>query len=487
MTRARLEEKISSAQAELDNAISRKDYKEAGPLQGKLEQLQHLRKDYPTIDELKENVKKAEAAVANAAKSRDFANAATLQSEVDEAKKRLQEAEAVEDGYEEKQEDGNDDKNTLSISSRGYESRVDLEEEISALHERIEEAISTKDFKLASELQSNVEEKEKLRSFFPSLDELEQCLAKANENLGEAIARKDFAKAAKLHEEIANFEKKIETERIKDVQSPRSVLTASGGASVIGLDGTKVVFESRHALEKEINSKELMQENEIASKSFKKAQEIQGFIEKLQGLRGSLPTISELQVSIKNKKSDMNLAISEKRFVDAEQIDHEISTLEQKLEEEKKNSPDALSRQPNVTPVVASVYKKASGLSVHSTPIANKAITPEGRAATISGRMTNSSIQPPASISSLKQNSNDDISDVTSVRSSQSGKAKYDNAKRKAQSTKLESHIEERPVAKLRPKKPLISSVKDSVLSVTQMLASKRGDASLVVNDEGGL
>ena len=44
-----------------------------------------------------------------------------------------------------------------------------------------------------------------------------------------------------------------------------------------------------------------------------------------------------------------------------------------------------------------------------------------------------------------------------------------------------------RPVSKLRPKKPLISSVGDSILSVTQMLSSKRGDASLVVNEDGGL
>jgi len=46
---------------------------------------------------------------------------------------------------------------------------------------------------------------------------------------------------------------------------------------------------------------------------------------------------------------------------------------------------------------------------------------------------------------------------------------------------------ESRPVSKLRPKKPLISSTDDSVLAVTQMLASKRGDASLIVSNEGGL
>ena len=46
---------------------------------------------------------------------------------------------------------------------------------------------------------------------------------------------------------------------------------------------------------------------------------------------------------------------------------------------------------------------------------------------------------------------------------------------------------ESRRVSKLRPKKPLISSTDDSVLAVTQMLASKRGDASLIVSNEGGL
>ena len=44
-------------------------------------------------------------------------------------------------------------------------------------------------------------------------------------------------------------------------------------------------------------------------------------------------------------------------------------------------------------------------------------------------------------------------------------------------------------VSKLHPKVPLISSVGDSILSVTQMLmlASKRGDAALVVKESGAL
>ncbi|KAL7538744.1 hypothetical protein ACHAXR_012350 [Thalassiosira sp. AJA248-18] len=46
---------------------------------------------------------------------------------------------------------------------------------------------------------------------------------------------------------------------------------------------------------------------------------------------------------------------------------------------------------------------------------------------------------------------------------------------------------DERPVSKLRPKKPILIDISQSVLSVTQTLASKRGDAALIVNANGGL
>ena len=44
-----------------------------------------------------------------------------------------------------------------------------------------------------------------------------------------------------------------------------------------------------------------------------------------------------------------------------------------------------------------------------------------------------------------------------------------------------------RPVSKLRPKKPMISTTTDSILSMVQMLSNKRGDASLVIDPSGDL
>ena len=69
-----------------------------------------------------------------------------------------------------------------------------------------------------------------------------------------------------------------------------------------------------------------------------------------------------------------------------------------------------------------------------------------------------------------------------SMRSSMTGRSR----KTKAISSSVEKN-DERPVSKLRPKKPMISSEYDSVLSVCQMLASKRGDASIVTGRNGGL
>jgi len=54
-------------------------------------------------------------------------------------------------------------------------------------------------------------------------------------------------------------------------------------------------------------------------------------------------------------------------------------------------------------------------------------------------------------------------------------------------SVKKPQNHSSRPVSKLRPKKPILHNYSDTVLSVTQMLASKRGDAAIITNNRGGL
>ncbi|EJK66050.1 hypothetical protein THAOC_13058, partial [Thalassiosira oceanica] len=71
----------------------------------------------------------------------------------------------------------------------------------------------------------------------------------------------------------------------------------------------------------------------------------------------------------------------------------------------------------------------------------------------------------------------DDTADSASVYSHRSA----------AKSTNIGRKKDERPVSKLRPRKPVLIDNSASVLSVTKTLASKRGDAAIITDSNGGL
>jgi signal-transduction protein with cAMP-binding, CBS, and nucleotidyltransferase domain len=78
----------------------------------------------------------------------------------------------------------------------------------------------------------------------------------------------------------------------------------------------------------------------------------------------------------------------------------------------------------------------------------------------------------------------DDVSDVASVQSRESATRSVES---RSLSVRKRAMADNRPVAKLRPSKPLLSAEDDSVLSVAGMLSKRRGDASLVVDAGGAL
>merc|ERR1712151_402815 len=94
----------------------------------------------------------------------------------------------------------------------------------------------------------------------------------------------------------------------------------------------------------------------------------------------------------------------------------------------------------------------------------------------------------------------DDNSETASVRSTESRKsagsraASVKSARNVSKPLTSKSNMEtveetkdERPVSKLRPSKPLISNSSESVLEVAQMLASRRGYAAIIANNNGNL
>jgi CBS domain containing-hemolysin-like protein len=79
----------------------------------------------------------------------------------------------------------------------------------------------------------------------------------------------------------------------------------------------------------------------------------------------------------------------------------------------------------------------------------------------------------------------DDFSDSGSVLSRGSGL--YSAKHSVTGHASIKGAKEDHPISKLRPKKPLVATSDFMVLEVVQLIASKRGDAALIVDGQGAL
>ncbi|KAL7551539.1 hypothetical protein ACHAWF_014727, partial [Thalassiosira exigua] len=429
LTRSVLESRIAEVQSLVDDAVARKAFTECAPLQEKLEALIQKRADLPTLDELREAVCRAEKDVADAAARRDFTGAASAQAALDKAHERLDDAlrsEGADADIGESTENDNTD-------SR-FQSRADLELAISEATKCINDAIAKKEFSKASQHQAELEELESLRPTLPSLEELETQLNKVKQEMEEAIRKKNFQKADSLHKDVDKLEAKLEEEKSKMPSSTEEAAPENALPQFTNEKGENLIFECRYQLQEEIDRYKSLVQNAINSKKFKEASQHQQSLDKLEEMKPLLPTVEELKSELLKAKAEMDTAIQSKDFEKAEDLHKVVEELEKKFQLEQNNTMQPLA-QPAPEPPKAPAVVSAS----YKTP--------------------------------LKERTN--IKAVTAPSVSKSSK-------------KMAS-ASGRPVSKLRPKAPMTSQSDDSVLAVTQMLASKRGDAAIIVGPDGGL
>ena len=333
LTRTLLEVRIAEAQIELNTALEKKAYLECGPLQEKLETLKGKRPELPTIDELREALSIVETEVAAAVESRDFVAAAAGQTRINLAKTKLDIAIATERPVSDF-----DLVNIPENSTSRFDSRADLEIEISGLSRKIKSAIDAKDFKLATELQHSMDQSESLRSEYPSLMELQDNLIENKSLLQKAVREKNFVLAENLKEGIELLEKTIKKEEVRDSKTTNiSNLTSTNRETVMSPEGLEKSFESRAKLEIEISQANKSLSEAVFTRSFKAAQSLQSFVESLEALRKNLPSIVENEVTLGNKKKLLENAIMTKDFLSAELFNAEISSLESMIALEKSS------------------------------------------------------------------------------------------------------------------------------------------------------
>jgi myosin heavy subunit len=207
LSRALLDKMIEDIEIELKEALAQKRYNDCPPLQQKLDELHEKRILYPTVSELRQKVIEAEKAVDEAAANRDFTGAAARQVDVENAKLQLAEALVAEkENYEE-----------LSVlveeEVNAFSSRSQLEQKVNEVKDEIGKAIDSKNFRLASSLQEELDNLEARREDFPTLLELEQRCSSIESQMAEAIASKDYSRAAYLQGDIDSLKERIQREK----------------------------------------------------------------------------------------------------------------------------------------------------------------------------------------------------------------------------------------------------------------------------------
>merc|ERR1711956_76054 len=133
----------------------------------------------------------------------------------------------------------------------------------------------------------------KFRDFFPSIEELEEHVAQSKKNMDACIANRDFAGAEKLHANLERLQNRLADEKLKEAEEPKEPTPSS--FSLVGIDGEKKEFDSRHDLEEAIKESKIWQNDAISAKQFKKAEAFQRLIESMENPRQLLPTVDHLK------------------------------------------------------------------------------------------------------------------------------------------------------------------------------------------------
>ena len=134
--RADLEGAISGLKSQISDAIAKKDFKQASTLQGTLDELELLREEFPSIDELRSTLAAEQKALETAIAGAKYSEADRLHQSIDRIEKKLatEIENAVEnaEGADDDDDDDRDDEEsicTVGGSRRIITSRHGLEEE----------------------------------------------------------------------------------------------------------------------------------------------------------------------------------------------------------------------------------------------------------------------------------------------------------------------------------------------------------------------
>jgi len=465
LSRSIIEQVIMDTQRDIDDSLSRKDFKGCAALQEKMEIWVLKRQEYPTLQELEDAVTKAEEELKAAISRRDFTGAASFQLNLDGARLKLLEMQLAEDAgnlntCEESHVNDHEIKGSITFSSR-----EELECAITSHIQEMETAITEKEFAKASELHTKVVELESLRPYYPSVDEIQEEIDKLSLAMDNAVIAKDFNTAESLQKKINELADSLE----------KLLAEIPAVCEEHEKKNEEFSFSSRVELDCKIEKLANDLDEAVSLKDFNLAAAIQEQLDQLRTMATELPTMNELYSLLAEKQMQLDDAVLNKNFANAKELQGEIEMLEVKYEKEK-SLVQKLKPSTNILENVPTIKKT---LEINTET--ENTIVKEGGYSEATSLETAKSKD--LSSNGLQAKNSPDIKGTSLFQTAHETRLKN--------KTNLNStYIKERSdcqVSKLRPKIPFILSAEITVLTAVQMLVSKRGDAVLIASEDGSL
>ncbi|GMH49336.1 hypothetical protein TrVE_jg1382, partial [Triparma verrucosa] len=341
------------------------------------------------------------------------------------------------------------------VEARRPMTRGLLEKLIVEVQGELEDAVKNKRFADCGPLQAKLDGLLVKRDELPTIAELEAKVKAGEEEVAAKSKARDFAGAA-----AAQKAADVWLSKLKRVKTDEAKVAAEMGANSVEEKKEEEEapvsgkFSSRCELEIEISTFVKEVADAVADKKFQLANEKQEELSNLEGLRSSLLSCKELKAQLNEAKGKLSKAIEAKEFADATALQETVDKLELKYSEEKKI--EVLHGKETEVKVVPK--KKSAPLKILSAHSGNKG--------------------PKVGMTAVTRIAGTD----------KENDANNSPNLKKKELMKVKSQIKNaNPVSKLRPKKPLIGKLNDSILSVCQMMSEKRHDAALIVGEDGGL
>ncbi|CAM9852718.1 unnamed protein product, partial [Ectocarpus fasciculatus] len=385
-------------------------------------------------------------------------------------------------------------KSKLLQYMESFPSASDITAKLDAANQELRLAVGKKNFRACGELQTKVDQLEnELKTLqvcsdgpILSVEELKSMRADLDKSLSVAFAAKEFNKCAEIQTEIDRISEQIDrkdmsceqaTAKIEQIEADISTAKRNGQFHVaaqlivesefylvelrtIALSLDKTVTEtvkpelstqndkeekpkrSRADVLSEYQKKQDELNAAIAAKNFKICEVLQSEVDALKADLDSMPTASDLALKISSMEIEIADAIKERKFRKCDELETALSTLRVDYqivaEAERKEKEEARRNKPETappTPIKVSVTNKPSRFSFMSPK---------------------RGIMNPTLKTGMKK-------------------------------VPKNTDQNQRPVSKLRPRKPVTLADTSTCFEVAQAMASNRADAALLVGADGSL